>query len=388
MQRDRNLACTSNQQLLATLEGAYRGERDRCAEFLRLLAEVDARRLFVERGFGSLFAFCQKGFSMSEDQAYRRVAVARAGRKFPRLFDLIQSGELHMTGASKLAKHLTPENCDALLDAARHRTKAEIEHLIASRFPTAPAKTSIRRRPTPRPEPIAAAADVRTSAAFNEQECKRLAPSAAKRRPDAATLEFGSAPPPPNEGSRRGVSARVDSISPTSATSFCFRFAGSERAKTLLDRANDVLGPGVEVGEVFEMALELLVKKLETKKFKTTSRPRSEVRADAPAGKRYIPSAVKRTVYRRDDGSCTYVSADGRRCRETASLEFDHIVCVARGGKSTVENVRLRCRAHNQHAAEQVFGREFMERKRRGTLPGQGGPPIRRARESLLSGGR
>jgi 5-methylcytosine-specific restriction endonuclease McrA len=45
-------------------------------------------------------------------------------------------------------------------------------------------------------------------------------------------------------------------------------------------------------------------------------------------------------------------------------LEFDHIDPVACGGESTKANLRLLCRAHNQHAAERAFGAEFMERKR------------------------
>jgi len=37
---------------------------------------------------------------------------------------------------------------------------------------------------------------------------------------------------------------------------------------------------------------------------------------------------------------------------------------IARGGKSTVENLRLRCRTHNQYEAEIVFGERFMREKR------------------------
>ena len=37
---------------------------------------------------------------------------------------------------------------------------------------------------------------------------------------------------------------------------------------------------------------------------------------------------------------------------------------VARGGAATVSTIRLRCRAHNQYAAECTFGAEFMSRKR------------------------
>jgi hypothetical protein len=37
---------------------------------------------------------------------------------------------------------------------------------------------------------------------------------------------------------------------------------------------------------------------------------------------------------------------------------------VAKGGKTTIDNLRLLCRAHNQHAAYQAFGQRFMDEKR------------------------
>ena len=49
-------------------------------------------------------------------------------------------------------------------------------------------------------------------------------------------------------------------------------------------------------------------------------------------------------------------------------MQFDHILEVARGGTSTVANVRLLCHAHNQNAAEQPFGAGFMEIKRRASV--------------------
>lgn len=58
------------------------------------------------------------------------------------------------------------------------------------------------------------------------------------------------------------------------------------------------------------------------------------------------------------------MSETGHRCRTRKLLEFDHIDPVARGGKATVERMRLRCRAHNQYEAERAFGADFMRRKR------------------------
>jgi len=58
------------------------------------------------------------------------------------------------------------------------------------------------------------------------------------------------------------------------------------------------------------------------------------------------------------------VRTAGHRCEARTRLEFDHIEPVARGGQSTVNGVRLTCRAHNQYAAECAFGAGFMSRKR------------------------
>ncbi len=78
---------------------------------------------------------------------------------------------------------------------------------------------------------------------------------------------------------------------------------------------------------------------------------------------RHIPVAVRREVWERDGGRCTYVDERGQRCRETAMLELHHERAFALGGPPTAANISLRCACHNRLAAEHDFGREFMERK-------------------------
>src|SRR5206468_9593620 len=73
---------------------------------------------------------------------------------------------------------------------------------------------------------------------------------------------------------------------------------------------------------------------------------------------------VKRTVWQRDGGQCTFVSEAGQRCPARTLLEYDHVDPVARGGEASVAGIRLRCRGHNQYAAECAFGMDFMETKR------------------------
>ncbi len=71
-----------------------------------------------------------------------------------------------------------------------------------------------------------------------------------------------------------------------------------------------------------------------------------------------VPAAVRRAVFERDGGQCTFVDHEGRRCGRRHFLEFDHIEAHALGGPETVTNLRLRCAAHNALEAERLLGRE------------------------------
>jgi 5-methylcytosine-specific restriction endonuclease McrA len=91
-----------------------------------------------------------------------------------------------------------------------------------------------------------------------------------------------------------------------------------------------------------------------------------------------IPAEVRRQVWKRDGGQCTWRGPDGRRCTTRWKLEVDHIDPAALGGPPSVDNLRLLCRAHNTLHAEQIFGREHMARFRRGAT---------RMGETTISGG-
>jgi 5-methylcytosine-specific restriction endonuclease McrA len=77
-----------------------------------------------------------------------------------------------------------------------------------------------------------------------------------------------------------------------------------------------------------------------------------------------VPARVRRAVWKRDGGRCTFVADSGRRCAARRDLEFDHIDPYARDGDASIANIRLRCRAHNQYEAERTYGTEFMRHKR------------------------
>jgi hypothetical protein len=62
----------------------------------------------------------------------------------------------------------------------------------------------------------------------------------------------------------------------------------------------------------------------------------------------------------RDEGKCTFTDEAGKRCGSTYFIEEDHIIPKAMGGDYSVENIRLRCRAHNQRHAINTYGMKKM----------------------------
>jgi hypothetical protein len=73
-----------------------------------------------------------------------------------------------------------------------------------------------------------------------------------------------------------------------------------------------------------------------------------------------IKAAVKHAVTLRDGGQCTEALADGSRCPERMMLEYDHTRLKCRGAGDSVDDLTLKCRRHNQAAAERELGPGYM----------------------------
>jgi 5-methylcytosine-specific restriction endonuclease McrA len=158
----------------------------------------------------------------------------------------------------------------------------------------------------------------------------------------------------------------VTRLVPIAPRRFALQATIGQSTHDKLRRLQELLGhqvPSGDVAEVLDRAFDALLEKLERAKCAATDRPRRNPPPPS-AHPRQIPAHVKRQVWARDGGRCTFVSDSGQRCLARKFLEYDHVQEVARGGRATVANIRLRCRAHNQLAAERTFGREFMRARR------------------------
>jgi hypothetical protein len=119
--------------------------------------------------------------------------------------------------------------------------------------------------------------------------------------------------------------------------------------------------PTGDVAAILDRALTLLIDHLDRRRFGRVESPRTSDEESAVSG-RHIPAAVKREVVQRDQGRCAFVGSEGR-CEETAFLEFHHVDPYALGGGATVQNIELRCQAHNQYEARQYFGASLVRER-------------------------
>ncbi|HZR08703.1 MAG TPA: hypothetical protein VFA79_08995, partial [Myxococcales bacterium] len=137
----------SSTELLASARALVRRSHDVEADLLVHLAEIDDRRLYLEVPFPSMFAFCVGELSFSEDAAYNRIMVARAGRRFPMVIEAIRAGRVHLWGMRLLVPHLTEANHRELIAQASGKTKRDIEEQIAALAPRAPVASMVRSLP-------------------------------------------------------------------------------------------------------------------------------------------------------------------------------------------------------------------------------------------------
>ncbi len=255
------------------------------------------------------------------------------------VFDQVPDARLvHLTAVVMLAPHLDEANVEEILAAATHRTRFELEELVA------------RLAPNP---------DLPASLVPLEPLDDQSGQLAAEPPPAPAGGDEVAAEPPP--------APEVTRTRPLAPGRYALEVTLGKETQDKLVRAQALLrhrNPGGGLAEVIDRALDALLEKLEKQKFGKTDRPRKAKARGADADARYVPAEVQRAVHERDGEQCTFESDDGVRCTERGFIELDHRTAVALGGKPTVEGIRVLCRAHNQYEAERQLGADLVREKR------------------------
>ena len=267
-----NLSALTNVELLHTTRLQLQRSHELDADLLLLLGEIDARQLYLERAFPSMFAFCMGELGLSEDVAYNRIKVAGLARRFPRVLDFVRDGRIHLSGLRLLEPHLTEENLEVVLAAATGKSKRHIEELVARLAPQPSVPPSIRKLPE------------RAPASPEESIAPLLALVEAPIEAPVAALTPAAAPVP-----------RPPAVKPLSAEAYKVEFTADAALKAKLEQAEELMRYRVGKGNlvaVIERALDLLIDEVKKERFGVgrTSRSSAEEAEEREVVTRHIPT--------------------------------------------------------------------------------------------------
>jgi 5-methylcytosine-specific restriction endonuclease McrA len=377
------LKSVSDSELLSQIRKNAAAERAAGLSVIYELREIRARRLDIRLGYPSLHRFCMEELKYSSGSAWRRIKAMEALEDLPELESKISEGELTLANVSQVqsfcAQQKSLSEKKAILDQVAGLSKRETEKVLASIAPLPERPEKVREidsaktelRVTLSAETIEQLDRVRglISHALSPQASyaevigylarlgvKRLDPGREVRGRKGNGSADGNTKTPAGKMSAmatvlEGEMKDEPAGSPTEA-----RGASVREAKQTKDATGT--GSGAKDASVGGTKNDGDERKQGTARQLQPARVPPGDKTHAP---RYnsepIPAAVKRYVWRRDQGRCGYVCpTTGRVCASTHFVQFDHIILRAHGGSNEPSNLRLRCEAHNLLAAEDALG--------------------------------
>ena len=324
-----NLRGLTNAALLGGLSRLVGSGRQLLAEVVAHLAEVEERRLHLDSGYGSMFAYCTSRLGLSEDEACRRIEAARIARRHPDIFPLLASGQLSLSVIAMLKPYLVDTRSKELLELVSGKSATQARELLAARFPRPDVASKIRKLPgaplarhetdeykgapalpvglfgvcqaraVPASTPPAAAPAEPASSSSPRLPNPPL-PGATPRSPCLPTTS--SSPGLPGVSPVRPARApRV--IEPLSAARFRIQLTADTALKDKLELARDLMRHTVPDGDfapILSRALDLLIEQLMKRRFgargKNPAAPHpNDVPKDAPPNEPVIVARAPAT---------------------------------------------------------------------------------------------
>jgi hypothetical protein len=311
------------------------------AKLLDYTQKADEEKLYLYRGYKSLFDYLVKDLGLSESTTYNIINVARTAKIVPQLKEQLELGQ---SGISKLRKicpvlkkahaENKPEEIAEWLKKTTTMCTREIEKEVAKVSPAPKRKESIRR------------IDENTSSLninLSDEERELLE--------KAQNLSSSK-----NKSCQNMTETIVQALQ-----EFVEKHDPVKKAERQKERQQKKQS-AVQASEQPSVTED----SKETKSITETDAPKNESVTDAnpegdetesvtnykseteKAGRQSISAAIIHEVNRRDGGQCTYVSPDGRRCECNRFLHFHHVKPVSHGGENTVENLITICAAHHR----------------------------------------
>jgi len=302
-------------QVVKQAEVFAASERKIYSQMIGVLEEIERRKIYLKRGFPSLFEFCTTHLKYSAGAAHRRISSMRLIKDLPsedksEINSKLNSGAVNLTHLSQVSK-LVREKPKSFDSKVKMEVLRKLENLSA-------------------------------------------------KQTEVTLLRYGAKP------AARRESLRV--LSPTEAR---LSVVLDEDSQALLKRFMELTAkknPWASKEKALKIALQMGVEKLdplqqEARRKKKSSSLKSKLAQKKPQSTllvtseaetkkrtRHIPLQTRRDVWQQNQKQgCVYVDKRSKRkCGKFFGLEVDHILEYSKGGGHSTKNLRLLCSAHNR----------------------------------------
>jgi hypothetical protein len=289
----------SDEELLSKIQNLVENERKLNIEILHHLAEVESRKLYLARGYSSLFEYSVKELSYSESAAYRRISAMRLLKDIPEVEQKIINGAINLSTAAQVQTFLKAEK------------KQNISYDKSKKL------------------------DLLSSVEFKSSRVVER--QLASLNPELRLLE---------------------KVRPISENESELRLVIDDELKNKLQELKFFLShihPNMNYRGLIAYLADLGLKKFSSRKFidnssSASQRPATPTPEVNNVVSRFIPVVTRNKIWQRDKGCCSYIDpVTKRKCNSRYQIQIDHIIPFALGGKSLEGNLRLLCAAHNRY---------------------------------------
>ena len=373
------VAALSDRELLAQTGNLARVERHLQGAIIDHLAEIEARSLFLRRGFASLFEYAVRELGYSDAAAGRRIAAMRLCADNPQTRERLRDGSLSLSAAAELQWAFDRQRRRVPPVAATATRRADTPRADTPQAATTPAVAALPTEPPLVLDAVGRQKLVEEAAGKSTRQVKRML---ADLDPELAAGGRSRAParqrPLRAEGAhRRGVSARPGAACGLAVARGPAHDGGTARRpasaggagpprpepaapahrqsagrRACARRANS--GGGAGGGPPDRFAAEADCPAGSQRHFDGTDpaglrRPRRSGAEVTGFGPCHSGGGEARGLATRR-GRCRYVDPHtGRRCTSRHLLQIDHVLPYTLGGGSDPANLRLLCHAHHRH---------------------------------------
>ena len=395
----------SNKELLSLTKLLVQKERSIHIQVLRHLAEIDSRKLFFKQGFFSLFDYAVRELGYSEGAAYRRIKAMKLCCALPETANRLQSGRLSLSAASQLQvffekqdKKIKEEKKKALslnsperrvsVNEAREQQKPGEEQALIN-----PLETEVLKKEN-------TGGYLKRGESFQNEDLNRTLPLSQEEKENLVKKVEGCS----TRTTEKLLSEADPSLSLLKKEKVRFLGKGKVEVKIVIDekchkeleQLKNLLShknPNLSYGELISILSKEALKKHDPREKNTRQRKEEKVQENPSVKKqefkgksielavtsapkseqidqyskekptfalrpkhqikkisRSISSYLRKYIWERDGGQCTYIHHETkRRCASRHLLQIDYIQPFALGGRTEKENLRLLCAGHNQY---------------------------------------